>query len=145
MLSLIRHWREMSPTSESFLLARRPRGNATVTAVEAYAFVVPVDHSGVVDVVNDGDIHIVHGTVIEKPAAFPASTFVTIAEVSITVVDAAVETDLRPPITLIEEISVAAPCPVAGGPDKAFARTKRLLIYGKGRWSEGDREEHSGG
>jgi hypothetical protein len=47
---------------------------------------------------------------------FPASAFVTIAEVSEAVVDAAVESDLRPPVAVIENISVAGPGPVPGGP-----------------------------
>src|SRR6266436_8815251 len=103
MLSLIRYRREMSLTSEGLLLARWTRADATVSAVVADAIHGgAVDHGGVVNIVNGGDIHIGHGAVVEEPAAFPASTVVAVAEVSEAVVDAAVETDLWTPITFIE-------------------------------------------
>jgi hypothetical protein len=60
MLSLIRYWREMSLTSEGLLLVRRPRGYAAVATIEADAIVVPVDHGGVVNIVNVGDVHVVY-------------------------------------------------------------------------------------
>src|SRR2546427_1638264 len=123
MLSLIRYRREMSLTSEPLLLPRRTRADATVAAVVADAVHGgAVDHGGVVNIVNGGDVHIGHGAVVEKPAAFPASAVVTVAEVSVAVIDAAVETDLRTPIAVIENISVAEPSPVAGGPVVADSR-----------------------
>src|SRR2546425_7002082 len=123
MLSLIRDRREMSLTRERLLLARRTRADATVAAVVADAVHGgAVDHGGVVNIVNGGDVHIRHRAVVEKPAAFPASAVVAVAEVSEAVVDAAVETDLRTPITFIENKSVAEPGPVTGGPVVADSR-----------------------
>src|SRR6266478_4671041 len=116
MLSLIRYRREMSLTSEGFLLARGTRADSTIAAVEADAIIGPVDHGGVVNVVNGGDVHIVHGAVVVKPVALPASAVVAVAEVSVAVVDAAVETDLRAPVPVIEDISAAAVGPMARSP-----------------------------
>ena len=177
MLSLIRYRREMSLTSESFLLARGTRGDSTVPAVVAGAIYCGlVNHGGVVNIVNVGNVYIVYRAVVEKSVAFPASALIAIAEVSVAVIDAAVETDLRAPVAVIENISAAAVSPIARGPvvsdsrgahpgsghpvvvaeivvigpvagcpHKTLSRTVGLLVYRKGRWSEGDGENHSGG
>ena len=61
MLSLIRYGREMSLTRERLLLTRRARGNSAVAAVVAdMVHGCAIDNGGVVDVVNVGDVHIVH-------------------------------------------------------------------------------------
>jgi hypothetical protein len=61
MLNLIRHWGEMSLTRERLLLTRRARGNSAVAAVVAdMVHGCAIDNGGVVDVVNVGDVHIVH-------------------------------------------------------------------------------------
>src|SRR5712692_8806073 len=109
MFSLSGYWRDVSPTSDLFLLPRRARADPTVTAVEADPILgVPVDDGGVVNVVIEGDVHVVHRAVVEKPAVFPASAFIPVAEVSEAVVDTAVETDLRAPVAVIENKSAAA-------------------------------------
>jgi hypothetical protein len=61
MLSLIRYGREMSLTRERLLLTRRTRGDSAVAAVVAdVVHRCAIDDGGVVDVVNVGDVHIVH-------------------------------------------------------------------------------------
>ena len=57
---LIRYRREMSLMSERLLLPRRTRADSTVAAVVADAIHGrPIDHGGVVNVVNGGDVHVV--------------------------------------------------------------------------------------
>lgn len=122
MLILVRYRREMALTSESFLLSRRARGDPTVAAVVANMIHSSVDHSGVVNVVNVGDVNVVYRSVVEKMAAVPASAIVAVAEIPVTVIDAAIETDLRTPVALIEDKSSAAVSPIARGPEKADSR-----------------------
>ncbi len=135
MLRLRRHRRKMPLACERLLLPRRTRADSTIPAVVAdpiYRDVV-VDHRGVVNVMNIRDVHIVHRPVIEKPAAIPASAIVAVAEISIPVIDAAVETNLRSPISLIEKISIAAISPIPGSPEisdprRAHPRSRHPVV-----------------
>src|SRR5579884_195350 len=70
-----------------------------------------VDHGRVVYVVNIGDIHVVHRTVVVKLPILPAPTLISVTVVSIAITDAAVETNLLAPVAVVENISLAAPAP----------------------------------
>src|ERR1019366_3363338 len=52
----------------------------------------------------------------------PASALITFAEVSITVINSAIETDLRSPVALVEEKSPTFPSPPSWGPEQADCR-----------------------
>src|SRR5271169_4869011 len=78
-----------------------------------------IDHRRVVNIVNVGDVDVVHRTVVIDLAVVPASAFVAMAEISVTVSDAAIEANLRPPIALMEKESVATPAPVRRSPEIA--------------------------
>jgi hypothetical protein len=82
-----------------------------------------VDHCRVVNVVNVGDVHVVHRTVVIKLSVLPTSTFITLTEVSIAVTDPAIKTYLRTPVAVIEDISVVAPAPIAWGPEETDLRS----------------------
>src|SRR5208337_4547789 len=156
MLSLSRYRRDMSLTRRRLLFRPWTRVDSTVAAVVADVVLVVVDHGRVVNIVNVGDVHVVHRTVVEKVPAVPTPAFVTFTEIAEAVVDPAVEAYVRTPVAVIENKSVAAPAPigwspqetdfrrhhpgarhpvvivdvvvvgpVAGGPDKTVARTKR--------------------
>src|SRR5580704_1996840 len=117
MLSLSRNRRDMSVTLGRFFF--RPR----TVVYPALAAVVadPVD-GGVVDhrcVVNVGDVHIVDGAIVEKVSAVPASALIAVTEISESVIDPAVEPDMRPPIAGVEKKCAAAPTPPAGSPEEA--------------------------
>src|SRR5579864_1131375 len=123
MLSLSTYWRDVSLTLRSLFLPRRARVDPTIAAVVAdpvHGGVV--DHGRVVNIVNVGHVHIVHGTVVEKPVVVPTSAFISVAEVAEAIVDSAIETDSRTPIAFMEQKSVAAPAPIARGPEETGFR-----------------------
>src|SRR5271165_185485 len=78
-----------------------------------------IDHRRVVNIMNVGDVDVVHRTVVIELAIVPASAFVAMAEISVAVSDAAIEANLRPPIALIEKESVTTPTPVRRSPEIA--------------------------
>jgi hypothetical protein len=75
------------------------------------------DHGAVhVDV---GDVHRVHvhdGSVIEEASATPLAPVKPVAAVAVAVVDAAVESNLRSPITAVPGIDAIIPAPISGRP-----------------------------
>ena len=64
---------------------------------------------GVVNVMNVYDVHIVHRTVVEEASAVPPPAFVALAEITIAVGDAAIETDMRTPVAFMEKRSPPQP------------------------------------
>src|SRR5271157_1138903 len=72
-----------------------------------------VDHRSVVDVVDVGDAHIIDGTVVIELSALPTSALIALTKVSIAITDPAIETYLRAPVTVIENIPVAAPTAIS--------------------------------
>src|SRR5262249_48035248 len=84
MLSLLRHGLDMSFALSRFLFGCGTRRNSALATV----ITDPVDRSGVVNhgcvvnIVDVGDIHVVHSTVVEKSSVIPASPFVASARIS---------------------------------------------------------------
>jgi len=98
----------MSLTLHGFLFNGRTHIDPTVAAVVADAIHSSVvDNRCVVNVVDVGDVHVVHRAVIEKTAVVPTPALVAVSKVSKTIVNPAVETDSRSPIAFMEEKSVA--------------------------------------
>jgi len=103
---------------ESFLRGCRTRGDAAAAAVVADVRVV--DHDiPLINVVYDRDVYIVDTAVIEKIAAAPVAAGVADAGITETVVDAAVEADLRSPVAGVPDVGAAIPAPVARRPEKS--------------------------
>src|SRR5580700_962739 len=102
----------------------RARVDAAAASVKADAIhaCVIVDHCAVIYVVHVGDVHVVHAAVVEEMAAVPVAAFVAEAAVAETVVNAAVEADVRAPISGVPEISAATPTPVARRPQESDFR-----------------------
>src|ERR1035441_9862426 len=76
----------------------------------------------VVDIAVPRDVHVVHRTVIEEVSTIPAAASISLAEVTESVVDSAIEADFRAPVAIIEEESAVSPTPVARCPEEAFFR-----------------------
>jgi hypothetical protein len=74
--------------------------------------------------VDVGDVHITYGAVVEKMSTVPAAALVTVAKVTVTVVDPAIETDTRAPVAFMEDKSVTAPAPIGGGPKETRLRRR---------------------
>jgi hypothetical protein len=104
-------------------LRGRSRGSPARAAVEA-----DISYSRVVDdgfVVDVGDVHateIVHGRVVSEDAVAPVAALVAGAHIAETVIDAAVESDMRPPIATVEDVHALTPAPIARGPEQTDGR-----------------------
>src|SRR5579864_2359822 len=124
MLSLNGHRRDVSATCRGLLFRPRTGVNPTIAAVIADAVHRSVvDHRGVVNVVDVGDVHVVHRTVVVKLSVLPTPTFIALAKISVAVIDPAIETYLRTPVAVVEDISVAAPTPIGWSPEQARFRS----------------------
>ena len=122
MLRLRRHRRNMSLARHCLLFRPRASIDAAVAAVVAHAVdrvAVPVNDRGVVNVVDVGHIDVVDRTVVEKPPVLPPAALVTLAEIPIAIVNAAIKTYLRRPVAFVEEEAAAAPRPVSRRPEQA--------------------------
>lgn len=168
MLRLRRYRRNVFLMCGPFFIGSRPRIDTPVAAVIADTrAAVVVNDRCVVDVVNLSGIDIVDGTVVIEVSSIPAAAFISVAEVTVAVVNATIKADLRSPVALVKDVSTTAPCPIAGSPEitrfwshdprtghpvivrsipgpiagspyVAVARTKRLFIDGQLRRSEVD-------
>src|SRR5208282_2831562 len=76
MLSLSCYRRDMSVTRRRLLFRCWTRVDSTIAAVVADVAHVVDDHVGVVNIVNV-DVHVAHGTVVEKVSAVPTPAFKT--------------------------------------------------------------------
>jgi hypothetical protein len=85
---------------ESFLCCGGTRADATTATVKADVRIVH-DDCLLINVVDDVHIHIIHTGVVEEVAAGPITAGIARADVTETVVDAAVETDFRSPVARI--------------------------------------------
>ena len=77
------------------------------------------DYSFAVDVRHVCDIHVHDGTVVEEGSASPFAATKAYAAIAEAVVDAAVETNVRSPVTAMPAIEAAFKSPVAGSPKHA--------------------------
>src|SRR5579872_552792 len=111
----------MSLTCRSLFFRPRTRIDPTIAAVVADPIHCGgvVDHGCVVNVVNVGDVHVVHRTVVIELSVLPPATLVALSEVSVAVTDSAIEADLLPPVALIENITIATPTPIGWSPEQA--------------------------
>lgn len=93
---------------------------SAAAAVEAGAVPIPivVDDRPVVGVVDVRDVYVVHGAVVGEDAAPPESTKIANADVAKTVIDSAVESDVRAPVASMPTVEAITPTPVAGRPQE---------------------------
>src|ERR1700680_763947 len=114
----------MSLVCHGLLLRRRARVDPTIAAVVADPVHRRiVDHRGVVSVGNVGDVHVVHRTIVGEASVVPAPAFITLPGVAVAIIDSAVETYVRTPVAIIEDISVVIPTPIAWGPQETDFRS----------------------
>jgi len=124
MLSLSGDRGDVSLVGSGFFLSRWSRGDpagAAVVADPVHCGVV--DHRGVVGVVNVGDVHVVHRTVVLELSVVPTAAFIAPTAVAVAIVDSAVETNVLTPIALIESEPAAAPTPIARRPEEPRLRS----------------------
>ena len=80
VLILRRYRRNVPFALGCFFLRSSPGVDSTLTAVVADAVHGDVVDPSVVNVVDHGDVHVVHFAVIKKVSVIPAAAFVTMAE-----------------------------------------------------------------
>lgn len=97
------------------------RGSA-IPAVVAHAIDrgVVVRDCGVVCIVDNRRIHVCDGGVVAIDISLPPATVKTFTGISISVINPAVETDLRCPITRIPAIPAINPCPITRSPEQTW-------------------------
>src|ERR1700722_216844 len=100
----------------SFFLRRRAHLNAAASTVIAGGGRVVDDYRFVVDMGHVGDAHVGHRPVVEETSAAPLAPGKAHAPVTEPVVDAAVEADVRTPISGVPRVKSPAPAPIAGRP-----------------------------
>ena len=82
-----------------------------------------VNYRCVINVVNVSYIHVVHRTVIVKLPVLPTSAFIALTKISVAVTDPAIESYARTPVTIVENVSVAAPTPIGRSPQQTAFRS----------------------
>src|SRR5262245_51339231 len=100
MLELKRRRRSVPFTRPSKLLSRRLGSSAAAPTIEADVVRRHVLDDGLrVDVGDNGLIHLSDGRVVKEHSVSPVSALVTDAAITETVIDAAIISDVRPPIS----------------------------------------------
>ena len=107
----------------SFLFRSRLRFHS-IRTVKAGAVNVHILFDGVINVrvVNDRLVHVGHSGVVREPVSIPASAPIAISGVAVTVVNAAVKTDMRSPVTLVKDVRTVVPAPPRRGPKHTDGR-----------------------
>ena len=124
LLRLRSHRRNMPIASGYLILRSWMCGCAAISAVIAdpvYGGRI-VNHRGVVNVANVRDVYVVDGLVVVEAPIVPASALIAFPEVAVSVYDSAVETHMRSPVAIVENVTVAVPGPVPRRPQVAYFR-----------------------
>src|SRR4029077_13950872 len=77
-----------------------------------------------VGVVDNSLIHARHSGVVLEVVSTPSTTPVAVSGVAIPVINAAVKTDMRSPVTLVKGISAVVPAPPSRGPKQTDSRRR---------------------
>lgn len=81
-----------------------------------------VGHGMVVHVVNNGSVYVRDRYVVVESPAVPISAFVTAACIPETVIHAAIEAYVRPPIAMIQPVVTFVKGPIGRGPERSDIR-----------------------
>jgi hypothetical protein len=87
-------------------------------AVITHSHVSDVRYSVVVNVVDDGGVHVIDAAIVVELIAAPIAAFVAAAHVAETIVHSAIEADVRAPVAVIPVIAVARVAPVRRSPKR---------------------------
>lgn len=106
-------------------LHRRTRHDAALPAVIADAVHRDVIDDGFVDihVTNDCGVHMADSGVVVEVVSTPVAAFIAAAIVAVAVVHAAIETDVRTPVSRMPDVAAVTPAPPAGSPEQAVRRS----------------------
>src|SRR4051794_17324305 len=101
----------------SFLFRSRLRFHSVWT-VKAGAVSVHILLEGIIDVgvMNDAFVDVRHSGVVREVVSIPSPAQIAFPGVAITVVNAAVKTDMWAPVTLVKGVRTVVPAPPRRGP-----------------------------
>ena len=122
MLQLRRNCRDMLLVSGGFLFGCGLRGDAAAATVEAHAGRFIDDDGLFVDVGDRDTAEIVDRAIVGEHAIVPMTALVAQAGIAEAVIDAAVEADMRSPITGGPHVDAVAPAPIARRPQHTDGR-----------------------
>jgi hypothetical protein len=164
-----------TPLVQRGLLLRGRTGfDTAVSAVIAHSvdrYIVD-DCSVDVHIPDDGGVYVAHSCVVVETIAAPVAAFISTAVIAEAVVHAAVEADVRSPVSGMPRVAattpapitwcpqqavagcndpgsgnpvivIATPSPVAWCPDVIRARANGLIVDGQSRWSDVDRDSYA--
>ena len=121
ILELLTHGRGMSLVTSRQFRRSGSHLEPARSAVEAHTGTTPVFVDGaIVDVVYHRDVDVVDRAVVVEVTAAPVAALVADTDVSIAIVDAAIEADVRTPVSTVEAVTVIVIAPVAGCPERAL-------------------------
>jgi hypothetical protein len=106
----------------SQLLGRGPRIDSAATAVVANPSALIVGDTVVVNIANIRNVHIRNRAVVVNSAIIPISAIIATAGVSETVVDTAVVTNMRTPVTRVPMIVAIIEAPPGRRPERTHIR-----------------------
>jgi len=107
-----------------FLRRRSPVHSTRTVKAGAVDRRIIVDHRLVVNVVNLRHVHVVHRPVVEEIVSPPIPAIITFSAIPVAVIDPAIETDVRSPITSVPNVHSIVPPPITGCPQEARRRRK---------------------
>jgi len=116
VLNLRADGRLVSFVHGSLLLRSGSSADSAVATVVADVRIVVDDDRFVIDVGYIGDVNVVHAPVVKEAVALPISAIKTIAGVAKAVIDAAVKSDVRSPVSIVPSVEAIVPTPVSGSP-----------------------------
>jgi hypothetical protein len=108
----------MAFVRRSFLLRSGPSVD-TVAPVVTDSRIVVDDDRLVIDVRDIGDVNVGHAAVVKEAVAAPIPAEKSYTRITEAVIDAAIEADVRSPITAIPDVQTVIPAPVARSPKHA--------------------------
>ncbi len=78
-----------------------------------------VDDRVAVNVVDDRNVYVRDGPIVGEDIAVPIAAFKSAAHIAEAVVDAAIETDMLPPVTAMPTVVLAGEVPIRRSPERA--------------------------
>src|ERR1700722_8258370 len=109
MLLLRRHGSHVPLACVTFFVRTRSRVDSAFAAVKRHARPVVLNNRRAIRVVNDRLVHMHDRGVIEEMIVFPTSAFKSVPEISESIVDAAIKSDVRSPVSGVPQKRAAAP------------------------------------
>src|ERR1700683_976162 len=117
-----RRWRVLFMRIGFFLRSRFPSDASGTVKTSARSCVVVIHHRLGVNVVDYGHIHVAYRAIVEEISALPVSTRKPDPNVTKSVINSTVETDLGSPVAAIPGVHSVIPSPITGCPQETGSR-----------------------